>query len=380
MNDHERRPWHEVNGTAHDVALEVLLHGPISRSEIARRLHLSAASLTRLTKSLLESDLFVEGPTQIDPKSGRPTRPLDVVVDSQLFIGIRITEWEAQGVITTIRSEVVGRHTVRFEDTSPESVVRAVIDVVEELRSTEPLAGVGISIGGTVTERRIVTRAPFFGWRAPVAVADLVADRCGVPVVVANDVHALTQGQLWFGTGRSSDHFAIVTLGIATGLGLVVHGRVIESTKTGLGSVGHLPLEPMGPVCPDGHRGCAQAMLSIASVSTATTIALGRTVNYAAALKAARSGHLGAARVVRDSARALGRLVGIVASCTLADTILITGEGSGLTQGFEDSIDTGIEDITERASLTLRVEPQSSEPWSRGAATLAVEAYLLGTT
>ena len=78
------------------MAIEVLVHGPLSRTELARRLDLSAGSLTRLTKPLIESGLLVEvaragtGPAEV--RQGRPSQPLDIVAESRSFVGFKITE------------------------------------------------------------------------------------------------------------------------------------------------------------------------------------------------------------------------------------------------------------------------------------------------
>ena len=72
--------WTPLTGAAHTIALEVLLDGPLPRSELARRLDLSAGSLTRLSKPLLDSGLLVETDSGYDAASGRPTRPLDTPV------------------------------------------------------------------------------------------------------------------------------------------------------------------------------------------------------------------------------------------------------------------------------------------------------------
>ncbi|MGH3425789.1 MAG: MarR family transcriptional regulator, partial [Nocardioidaceae bacterium] len=69
------RSWTPLAGAAHAVALEVLLHGPLPRSELARRLDLSPGSLTRLTKPLLAHGLLVETGESVDAHPGRPTRP-----------------------------------------------------------------------------------------------------------------------------------------------------------------------------------------------------------------------------------------------------------------------------------------------------------------
>jgi DNA-binding transcriptional ArsR family regulator len=73
------------------VVLEVLIHGPLSRTEIARRLDLSQPSLTRLSAPLLDAGLLVEAGERSDGRAGRPSRPLDVIAGSRHFVGLKLT-------------------------------------------------------------------------------------------------------------------------------------------------------------------------------------------------------------------------------------------------------------------------------------------------
>src|SRR6187455_2744950 len=118
--------WTPLTGPAHVIALEVLLDGPLPRSEVARRLDLSAASLTRLTKPLLDSGLLVETDSGYDAASGRPTRPLDVDDRSHHFVGIKLTADTAYGVLTTLRANVLATDEAPLLDRAPNAVVSTV--------------------------------------------------------------------------------------------------------------------------------------------------------------------------------------------------------------------------------------------------------------
>lgn len=372
-------PWGPAAGTAHDIALEVLLRGPLSRSDLARRLSLSAPTLSRLTKDLLRSGLFTEAPSQIDSRTGRPTRPLDIVAESRMFVGVCLTEHEAHGVLTTIRAEVKASHALPLQGTSPSQVVNTVVDLVEHLRQIDLISGVGVSLGGLVADHRIVTRAPFYPWSEAVPLADDLTVRLGVPVVVDNDVAALARLHAWFGVGQKAPDFCLLTLGIATGYALARDRHVITTADFGLGLIGHLPLEPLGPLCPDGHRGCAQAMLSIAAISSSISVSAGRWLPYRECLELAATGHRGACRVIADAARALGRLIGTVTTISLTEHVVLAGTAIDLATADRASIDEGIADIRPPAAraLHLEIEPASIQPWARGAATSAISHYVL---
>src|ERR1035438_9977095 len=76
--------WTPLRGASHAIALDVLINGPLSRAELARRQDLSAGSLTRLARPLVDAGLLVEvepgnaNARNGDTRLGRPQRPLDV--------------------------------------------------------------------------------------------------------------------------------------------------------------------------------------------------------------------------------------------------------------------------------------------------------------
>ena len=99
----------------------------------------------------------------------------------------------------------------------------------------------------------------------------------GIPTIVDNDLVAVTECENWFGTASGVDRFAVVTLGAGVGYGLVVHGQIVVDEDSGIGLVGHWPLDPLGPLCPAGHRGCAHSLLTDTAIATEVSSALGPT-------------------------------------------------------------------------------------------------------
>ncbi|CAM5270273.1 Putative NBD/HSP70 family sugar kinase OS=Streptomyces violarus OX=67380 GN=FHS41_000332 PE=3 SV=1 [Streptomyces violarus] len=220
--------WPPLSPGERAVAIEVLVHGPLSRTELARRLGLSAGSLTRLTKPLIESGLLVEvaeAGVPAEARQGRPSTPLDVVADSWSFLGFKITEDMVYGVVTTLRSDIVARHDRPLTTHDPAEVADVLGEMTAELTRDHPrLAGIGIGVGGFVQDRAVVGESPFLLWR-DVPLADLVEERTGLPVVVENDVAALVEAETWFGAGRGLDRFVVLTIGAGIGYGLVLAGK-----------------------------------------------------------------------------------------------------------------------------------------------------------
>ncbi len=373
-------PWTPESGVTQSVALQVLLNGPISRTEIARRLDLSPGSLTRLSTPLIESGLLIEVEERGDGRAGRPSRPLDVVVDSQHFIGMKLTGEQVVGVTTDLRANVIASRSVSLSSREPEAVAKSISKLANELAEQVPsVTALGVGIGGLVNEHTIVTSAPFLGW-SDVPLGSMLETLTGIPTVIENDVTAFTELEHWFGAGSGLDRFAVVTLGVGVGYGLVIHDDIVVDDDSGIGLVGHWPLDPFGPLCPSGHRGCARSVLTQEAICTAVSTVLNRQVTYEEALDLADAGEPAARRIVNDAGRGLGRMLAAIANLTAPERIILGGEGVRLVDVAADAIQEGIQaDRDPRAhKLDLVTTPGDNTEWCRGAAVIAIQRYVLG--
>ncbi|MDQ0905616.1 putative NBD/HSP70 family sugar kinase [Streptomyces canus] len=375
--------WLPLSAGERSVAIEVLVHGPLSRTELARRLDLSAGSLTRLTKPLIESGLLIEVPeagTPAEVRQGRPSQPLDVVAESRSFIGFKITEDMVYGVVTTLRSDIVARHDRPLASHDPAEVADLLAEMTVELARGYPrLAGIGIGVGGFVQERAVVGESPFLHWR-DVPLGELVEERTGLPVVVENDVAALVEAETWFGAGRGLDRFVVLTIGAGIGYGLVLGGRRVPYAEEDRGFGRHWIIDPNGPLTPDGNRGSAVSLLTIPNIRYQVHAATGRDHTYEEILALAAAGDPMPARVIGEAGRALGVLVAQIANFAMPQKIMLAGEGVGLMdvagKTVEDTIRAHRHPLAGPVDLETRVS--DFHDWARGAAVLAIQVLVLG--
>ncbi|MEU1474622.1 ROK family transcriptional regulator [Streptomyces sp. NPDC001668] len=375
--------WLPLSAGERSVAIEVLVHGPLSRTELARRLDLSAGSLTRLTKPLIESGLLVEVPEAGAPsevRQGRPSQPLDVVAESRSFIGFKITEDMVYGVVTTLRSEIVARHDRPLTSHDPAEVADLLAEMTNELGRGYPrLAGIGIGVGGFVQERAVVGESPFLNWR-DVPLGELVEERTGLPVVVENDVAALVEAETWFGAGRGLDRFVVLTIGAGIGYGLVLGGRRVPYAEEDRGFGRHWIIDPTGPLTPDGNRGSAVSLLAIPNIRYQVQAATGRDHGYEEILALAAAGDPVPARVIEEAGRALGILVAQIANFAMPQKIMLAGEGVGLMDVAGGTVEDTIRSHRHPLAAPIDLETRVSDfhDWARGAAVLAIQVLVLG--
>lgn len=358
------------------LAREVVIHGPIARSALGRRLGLSPASLTRLAKPFLERGLFIELDETASGSVGRPVRPLDIAPDLGDVIGIKLTGDAAYVVVTDARARTSVEREMPIVDRGPDAVIARLADIVAELaqsRST-PLVGVGVSLGGVVDSGRVI-RAPFLGW-VDVDLAGPLTAATGLPVVLENDVVALVEAERWFGAGRGRTGFSVITIGAGVGYGLVVAGQSVHTREAGVGLGGHIPLDPTGPLCPEGHRGCSSALITSVGMCAQVQAALGRPVDYDEVLALAEDGDPAASAVVDAAARGLGRLIALAANLTMQPTVVLSGDGLGLWDAAASRIRAAA--AADRDPLAdpvdIVVDAVGFRAWARGAAAVAIQA------
>jgi glucokinase len=111
-------------------------------------------------------------------------------------------------------------------------------------------------VPGLVTREGVLRAAPNLDGVADFDVAGLLGARLGRPVRVENDATCAALAEWMHGVGRGTTDLVLVTLGTGIGGGLVVGGRLQRGAHGFAGEFGHMVVDPNGPLCPCGRRGC----------------------------------------------------------------------------------------------------------------------------
>lgn len=148
----------------------------------------------------------------------------------------------------------------------PENVIKRIARLINDLaeKAGQRPAAVGMAVPGLADLPNGVTLfLPNLPgqWRN-VPVRDLLAPQVGCPVYLLNDVRAATLGELTFGHGKTAKTMAFFALGTGIGGGIAIDGKLRLGPLGAAGELGHLIIEPDGPLCGCGNRGCMEALAS----------------------------------------------------------------------------------------------------------------------
>lgn len=144
--------------------------------------------------------------------------------------------------------------------TGTKAVLTALASLIDALRadvegSDVELGAVGLGMPGLVDRDGRLRFAPNLPGVEEVAVGDILRDRVGLPIVVENDATCALWAEHAHGAAQVDDA-VLVTLGTGIGAGFVAGGVLQRGVSGFAGEAGHMVVDPSGPPCPCGRRGC----------------------------------------------------------------------------------------------------------------------------
>ncbi len=369
--------WPALGRLERTTLAELIVNGPKSRAEIARKLGMSRASLTRVARSLVDQGFVTEGPLEMRGATGRPSEMLRVKPGSRHFLGVKLTADALYAVVTDLAGQIQSSHTEPLVSRAVEDAVAQLAAVHQRLEGDVPgIAAAGISLAGDVAlidGRQVVLDSPFLGWR-DVLLADELHERLGIPVSTENDVRSLTSAEHWFGVGAGYDSMVLITIGVGIGVGIVVDGSVVSGAHGKAGRIDHLIVHPDGPRC-GNHRGCISSFLTNSGIVGALR-APG--LDYEGVVGLARNGDPAARQIFFDAGHALGVLVATLANALDPEKIVITGDGIAVTELAGTVMRQSIDQHRHPpgAPIAVDIQPFEFVEWARGGAVLAIRHCL----
>lgn len=242
------------------------LQGPISRIQVADVSQLAPASVTKITRQLLERGLIKEVAQQAST-GGR--RAISLTTESAAFHSVAIRLGRTYIELTIF--DLSGKHIVsdshRFQYSNQQELTDGLINhirqfIAENQNVIKELVAFGITLPGLIDpETGVIEYMPHIEVDH-FPLADIINEKFGVSCFVGNDIRGLALAEHYFGASRDCKDSILVSMHHGTGAGIIVNGQVFLGYNRNVGEIGHIQIDPLGDKCQCGNFGCLETVAS----------------------------------------------------------------------------------------------------------------------
>lgn len=237
-------------------------HGPISRSDIAKRQGISPTTVTTAVHELIRDGLVCEDGTG-ESSGGRKPILVRFCPDGQFLVGVSITntaitiaELNLEASLKRKKAYPVGPEM--FGEQVVQHVLASLDDFLGQYEDLSSCLGISIISPGIVDASRGIIRFNSKLKLKDVPFKELAESRFKLTTWLDNDANAIALAEKNFGVGVDADNLLFVTVGEGVGSGLVVNGSIFRGSRGGAGEFGHISVERSGFRCDCGNVGCLE--------------------------------------------------------------------------------------------------------------------------
>lgn len=245
--------------------IEILkTQGLKSRADLAVLTGLTPASITKLTKKLIDLDLLIESGVGVI-SGGRPPILLDINPHAGYILGINLSPNEIKGVLTDVNGTILFRDNFILENKGKKYILNNLFTLISSLMdnvSREKILGIGIALNGMVDyENGVSIFSPHYKWKN-FNLRAVVEEEFSLPVIIDNDVRAMALGEHKNGIGIDEDNFVVLNIGEGIGAGIILNNKLYRGEGYSAGEIGHITIEKNSPhLCSCGKYGCLEAIV-----------------------------------------------------------------------------------------------------------------------
>ncbi|MET1064373.1 MAG: ROK family transcriptional regulator, partial [Arthrobacter sp.] len=354
------------------VILDAVRRSPagLSRVELAQIVGLSPQTISNISRRLLDQNLIYEaGKEGTGP--GKPRTMLRLNSAGMYAVGVHLDPAVTTFVVLNLVGEVVKHSSIKTPaGTDPGAVIDTIAAEIRQLISDSgvdaaKIAGLGIASPGPIDleEGTVVDPPLLLGWdRVPLR--DALAEATGLSTLVDKDVTSAAVAETWAGGPSGAGSFVFMYMGTGIGCGIVLNDEVVRGTSGNAGEIGHIIVDPDGPPCDCGMRGCVKSSC-IPQVLLAQAVEAGVLAGPLAAVAgpalqdkfaelcdAAEAGDQRARDIIDHSAVLVARAVSTITNALDVDRVVFGGPFWSCLSGPYLAIIPG---LVEAASATRKI-------------------------
>ncbi|MBE2320171.1 ROK family protein [Solirubrobacter sp. CPCC 204708] len=311
--------------------------GAVSRADLARRAALAPSTVSAVVSDLQAAGLVVEPAAPVHPPErgtvGRPPVLIALHRKAGVVAGVDFGKRHLRMAISDLSHQLLAeRHRALDADLpAREAIVLAQRMFKEALEAAEvsksELLGIGMGLPGPVhrPSGELGNSTILPGW-VGINAANAVSEALGHHVEVENDANLGALGEWVWGSGRGVEHMAYVKAATGIGAGFIVAGQPYVGAGGTAGELGHTVVDPGGPICRCGNRGCLETFAGGPAVLAALADLHGDELTLQDVVRLAQRGDTGVARAIADAGAAIGTAVATLCNLFNPQKVVVGGD------------------------------------------------------
>jgi predicted NBD/HSP70 family sugar kinase len=350
---------------------------PISRADLARASGLQRSTISLIAEELIEERWVIEGPTGRLPRGRRPT--FLRLNEERVIIGIDIRPPQITLAVGNVNGKFTSQEVIATP-ASPKAAVETLIQRIQPvIRSCreKKIEGIGVTLPGRTRAGSLVfapnLKWPEFDIRTPLAKAT------GLEVELDNAANACVLAAVWFDHVETCRNLVAVTVSEGIGTGLLIDGQLVRGAHGMAGEFGHVPLNPDGPTCGCGSRGCWEVYASNRAALRYYHGAKPQAgeLSFSDLLSLAEQGDGRAAKALETMAHYLGRGMRMIVAGLAPERILIIGDLTRCWHRFGPVIEAEVQAQVLRGGCAPQLIPiyEGGAARLRGAIALVLQKH-----
>ncbi|MEA1064427.1 DNA-binding transcriptional regulator NagC [Erwinia sp. HR93] len=313
--------------------------GPISRIQIAEQSQLAPASVTKITRQLIERGLIKDVDQQAST-GGR--RAISIVTETRAFqaIGVRLGRYDATLTLFDLSARALAEQHYPLPQRNQQALEQALLGAIEDFihhsqRKIRELLAISVILPGLVDpENGVVRYMPHIeiqDWGLVTA----LEERFNLTCYVGHDIRSLALAEHYFGATQDSEDSILIRVHRGTGAGILSGGQIFIGRNGNVGEIGHIQVDPLGERCHCGNFGCLETIAANAAIEQRVRLLLEQGYQSRLSLdactiqsicKAANKGDVLATEVIEHVGRHLGKAIAIAINLFNPQKVAIAGE------------------------------------------------------
>lgn len=313
--------------------------GPISRIQVAEQSQLAPASITKITRQLLERGLIKEVDQQAST-GGR--RAISIVSETRPFhtIAVRLGRHDATIALYNLAGRQLAETHYTLPEKTQETVETALFKAIDHFISQHQnrireLIAISVVLPGLVDPTaglvRYMPHIDVDNW----PLVEHLQARFAVNCFIGHDIRSLALAEHYFGASRHCQDSILIRVHRGTGAGIIVNGQIFLGSNGNVGEIGHIQIDPLGDHCHCGNFGCLETVVSNSAIEQRVLNLLKQgypskltmeTSQIAPICLAANRGDALAHEVIEHAGLYLGRAIALTVNLFNPQQVVIAGE------------------------------------------------------